>query len=156
MLGSHVHRPLTSLVLAAVGSIVLVACAPSTPKTTDVAIGSGTPTAVGTASVPPDISVVPADGAQDVRLDTAVTVRSDTGILDAVVVHPSGDTQSFLTGKLDAGAHTWTSTSALDAGTDYVVDVTAHGSGGDQSTARTKFSTLTPKRLTTDAQPQDG
>jgi len=151
-----VHRPLTSIVVAAVGSVVLVACSPTAPKATGVAVQPGAATAATAAAPPPDITVSPADGARDVRLDTPVSVRSDTGILDAVVVHPSGDTESFLRGQLDAGAHTWTSVGALDAGTDYVVDVTAHGTGGDQSSASTRFTTLTPKRLTTDAQPSDG
>jgi lipoprotein-anchoring transpeptidase ErfK/SrfK len=149
------RRPLTTLVLAAAGSMVLVACSPSS-KPTGVGLSAGTATAVPTTSQPPGITVSPPDGARDVRLDTAVTVTTDSGLIDAVVVHPSGDSESFLTGRLDDGGRTWTSTMTLDSGTDYVVEVTAHGSGGDQSTARTSFSTMVPKRLTTDTEPEDG
>jgi lipoprotein-anchoring transpeptidase ErfK/SrfK len=83
-------------------------------------------------------------------------VSADSGALDAVVVHPSGDTASFLTGALGDGARTWTSTAPLSPGTDYVVEVSAHSAGGSTSTARTTFATMTPKRLTTATQPEDG
>jgi lipoprotein-anchoring transpeptidase ErfK/SrfK len=149
----HPRRPLHILVAAAVGSILLAACAPS-PKATGAVAAPDTP--ASTPTTPPDIAVSPVDGTRNVRLDTPVTVSASNGVLDSVFVHPSGDTETFLTGKLDTGARTWTSTAALDSGTDYVVEVTAHGGGGDQSTARTTFSTMTPKRLTTDTQPSDG
>jgi lipoprotein-anchoring transpeptidase ErfK/SrfK len=140
--------------MAAAGSILLAACSPtSKPAPSQPAITAATSTS---ATPPPAISVVPADGAKEVALDTPVTVRTDSGAIDAVVVHPADTTARFLTGTLDAAGRTWTSSSPLDAGTDYVVDVTAHGTGGDQTTSRTTFSTLSPKRLTTYAEPGDG
>ena len=142
--------------MTAVASMVLVACSPSSPKA-----GGQTPAGAetGTSSTPappPAISVVPADGAKNVALDTSVVVKADSGAIDTVVVHPAGDGAVFLTGTLDQSGRTWTSTTPLDSGTSYVVDVSAHGDGGDQSTARTTFSTLTPVRLVTDTQPSDG
>jgi lipoprotein-anchoring transpeptidase ErfK/SrfK len=112
--------------------------------------------ASATAAPPPNLSVVPADGTKEVRLDTAVKVSADGGAIDSVVVHPSGDNVSFLTGALGDRSRSWTSTAPLSPGTDYVVEVTAHSSTGGQSTARTGFATMTPKRLTTATQPQDG
>jgi lipoprotein-anchoring transpeptidase ErfK/SrfK len=100
--------------------------------------------------------VVPADGTHEVRIDTAVKVSADTGVLDSVVVHPNGDATAFLTGTLGQGSHTWTSSGPLSAGTDYVVQVGAHSQGGGQSSARTSFATMTPKRLTTTSTPTDG
>jgi len=152
----RLSRPLTGLVLAAAGSIALVACSPAATTTRPVTGGVPAGTAAATAPPPPNLSVVPADGTKEVTLDTPVKVTADTGAIDSVVVHPSGDSVSFLTGQLGDGSRTWTSTAPLTAGTDYVVEVTAHGDGGGQSSARTGFETSTPKRLTTATQPQDG
>lgn len=149
------RRPLFVLAMTAAGSMVLAACSPAATKPT----GSGTPAlaiASQTPSPPPAISVSPADGARNVALDTPVTVKIDSGALDAVVVHPSSDSTTFLTGSIDQSGRIWTSTGSLDAGANYLVDVTAHGDGGSQSTSQTKFSTTTPLRLITDTQPQDG
>jgi lipoprotein-anchoring transpeptidase ErfK/SrfK len=147
------RRRLCSLVCAAVGSMLLVACS-SAPKA--IAVAAPTLTAAPTPAPPPDITVSPADGSKDVKLDTPVRVSASGGSLDSVLVHPSGDTETFVTGTLDQGAHTWTSTQNLDSGVDYVVEATAHAPGGNQSTARTTFTTMTPKRLTTDTEPEDG
>lgn len=149
----RVRRPLFVVSMAVAGSILLAACSPSKPANQPPAVAAARSTI---ASPPPAISVVPADGTREVALDTAVKVTTDRGAIDAVVVHPADTTARFLRGTLDSAGRTWTSTSPLDAGTDYVVDVTAHGAGGDQSTSRTTFGTLTPKRLTTDTQPDDG
>jgi len=150
-------RPLTALVLAAAGSVALVACSPSSPASSSTPGGAAPAGATSaTAAPPPNLAVVPADGAKDVRLDTAVTVTADGGSIDSVLVHPSGDTTAFLTGTLGDGSRTWTSAAPLSPGTDYVVEVAAHNTGGAQSTARTTFTTMTPKRLTTDTEPVDG
>ena len=141
--------------MTAVGCLVLAACSPVS-KPAGANSAAAVPAASSDSAPPPGISVVPADGTKDVALDTVVTVKTDSGAIDAVVVHPAGSGSTFVTGTLDDASQTWTSTANLDAGTDYVVDVTAHGRGGDQSTARTSFTTLTPKRLTTDTQPSDG
>jgi lipoprotein-anchoring transpeptidase ErfK/SrfK len=151
----HARRSLTVVVTVVVGSIALVACSPSSANTTrpsGQAANQPSPTA---NTPPPSIAVVPADGTREVRLDTAIKVSSDTGSLDSVVVHPAGDT-AFLTGVLGDGSRSWTSSGVLNPGTDYVVEVSAHGAGGGQSSARTTFATMTPKRLTTSSQPQDG
>jgi lipoprotein-anchoring transpeptidase ErfK/SrfK len=141
----------------AVSSIVLAACSPSNNGAKTPAQGGGAAAAVATASaVPPSITVEPADGTKDVKLDTHVQVSADTGSLDSVVVHPSGDNTAFLTGSLGDGGRSWTSNAPLESGMDYVVDVAAHGPGGGQSTARTTFSTMVPKRLTTTTSPTDG
>jgi lipoprotein-anchoring transpeptidase ErfK/SrfK len=150
------RRPLTVLAMAGLGSILLAACSPNAARPAGSQAQGAGAGAAPTTSAPPDISVAPADGAHDVRLDTAVTVKADGGALDSVVVHPAGDTSTFLTGTLADGSRTWTSTGALDAGTSYLVEVTAHGAGGDQSSAHSSFTTMTPKRLTTDTQPSDG
>lgn len=152
----RLSRPLTYLVLAAAASMALVACSPSAQPTQPAGAGTPSSSAAPTAAPPPDLSVSPADGSKDVALDSAVTVTADSGSLDSVLVHPSGDSQSFLTGTLGSGSRTWTSTAPLEPGTDYVVEVAAHTAGGSTSSARTGFSTTTPKRLTTSTQPQDG
>ncbi len=149
-------RPLTGLVLAAAASVALVACSPSTQPTQPAGAGAAASTPAATAAPPPTLSVSPADGTKNVKLDAQVTVSADSGAIDSVLVHPSGDTVSFLTGTLGTGSRTWTSTAPLTPGTDYVVEVTAHAAGGSTSTARTGFSTMTPKRLTTNSNPQDG
>ena len=141
---------------AAAASVALVACSPTSSVTTPAGAGTANPTQAATAAPPPDLSVSPADGAKGVKLDAPVTVTADSGSIDSVLVHPSGDSESFLTGTLGSGSRTWTSTAPLAAGTDYVVEVAAHAAGGSTSTARTTFSTSTPKRLTTSTQPQDG
>lgn len=112
---------------------------------------------VATAT-PPNLSVVPADGSKGVTLDTKVTVTSDSGAIDSVLVHPNGDSVDFARGTFSADDRSWTSTTSLVAATDYVVEVSAHGAGGgNTSTARTTFSTLTPQRLITETtQPSDG
>ncbi len=153
----NIRRSLLLLAATGVGTILLSACSPATTRPVSSAGPTGgAPTSPPTASAPPTISVMPSDGSRDVALDTTVTVRADSGAIDAVVVHPASDTLGFVPGTLDQTGRTWTSNRPLDAGTDYVVDVTAHGAGGDQSTARTTFTTMTPKRLTTDTQPADG
>lgn len=140
----------------AAGSVLLAACSPASTKPTGSSATPGLDQPSQSPSAPPAISVVPSDGARNVALDTPVTVKIDSGSLDAVVVHPSSDEAAFLTGTIDQTGRVWTSTATLDSGTKYVVDVTAHGDGGNQSTARTSFSTTTPVRLITDTQPQDG
>jgi len=145
--------------MTGVGSIVLAACSPTSPPRTvgsAVQAGASTSSTGTTAAAPPGISVQPADGAKDVTLNTKVTVSADSGALDSVLVHPDGDTANFITGSLADGSRSWTSTAPLDAATTYVVEVSAHGDGGNQSSARTSFSTLAPKRLTTNTQPSDG
>ena len=136
------------------GSVVLVACSPSN-NTTRPAGQAGVDSSPVVTGPPPSIAVTPPDGSHEVRLDTPVKISADTGVLDRVLVHPSGDLTSFLTGTLTQGSHSWTSSGPLSAGTDYVVEVSAH-SGGGQSSARTSFATMTPKRLTTTSTPSDG
>jgi lipoprotein-anchoring transpeptidase ErfK/SrfK len=154
----HLPRPLSTLVLAAAGSVLLVACSPST--TTTGTVGNAGANAAGTAAPsaapPPNLSVSPTDGTKGVALDSPISVTADSGAIDSVVVHPSGDSSSFLTGTLGDGSRTWTSTAPLLPGTDYVVEASAHAAGGSTSTARTTFATTTPKRLTTATSPEDG
>ena len=152
----RLSRSLLCLTLAAAGSIALVACSPSTQVSQPAGGGPANPTQVAKAAPPPNLSVSPADGTKGVKLNDPVTVSVDSGSIDSVLVHPSGDTQAFRTGTLGNGSRTWTSTAPLAPGTDYVVEVAAHAEGGATSTARTTFSTSTPKRLTTSTQPQDG
>lgn len=161
----RLRRPLLVLSMMAAGSIVLAACSPSPTRPVSsppaAAAAQAKVAARSTPGAPPVISVVPADGTTNVALDTQVTVKTDSGSIDAVVVHPANDHTAFLTGTLDRTGRIWTSTQPLDSGMSYVVDVTAHDEGGDQSTARTTFTTTTPTtttaiRLITDSQPSDG
>jgi lipoprotein-anchoring transpeptidase ErfK/SrfK len=152
----HMPRSLTGLMLAAASAVALVACSPSAQTTAPAGASAPSPTAAATPGTPPNLAVSPPDGSKGVKLNAPVTVTADAGSIDSVLVHPSGDTQSFLTGALDNGARTWTSTAPLTPGTDYVVEVAAHAGGGATSSARTTFSTTTPKRLTTSTQPLDG
>jgi len=142
--------------MTAAGSMVLAACSPAVTKPAGGSTAPGLAVASQTPAPPPSISVTPTDGAKNVALDTSVTVKIDSGAIDAVVVRPSSDVSAFLTGTLDQTGRIWTSNASLNSGTSYVVDVSAHGDGGNQSTAQTKFSTLTPLRLITDTQPADG
>jgi lipoprotein-anchoring transpeptidase ErfK/SrfK len=153
----RIPRTLAALSGLAASTVVLAGCAPSNTAAKGPAQTGGAAQAVATApAVSPSISVLPADGTKDVKPDTNVKVSADSGSLDSVVVHPTGSTTSFLTGTLGDGGRSWTSTAPLESGMDYVVDVSAHGQGGGQSSARTSFTTLTPKRLTTATQPLDG
>jgi lipoprotein-anchoring transpeptidase ErfK/SrfK len=149
------RRSLLTFLSATASSLLLVACSsnPAPPSRPDAArdLPAGTqPTA------PPQIAVDPVDGSKEVALDKMVVVRVDRGMIDSVSVHPTGDSVSFLRGILSAGDRTWTASQPLEQNTSYVVEVSAHD-GGDQSTARTAFSTLAPtKRLVTTTNPQDG
>ena len=144
--------PRSTLVLASVAAGVLAAGCSS---------GSGTgvlghPLGTASPSVPPVITITPADGAANVRLDTVVTVHAEHGVLDKVLVHPGAD-PTALEGSTTDGGSTWTATHGLTPGTAYVVEATAHGLGGGGSSARASFTTMVPpKRLVTDPYPGDG
>jgi lipoprotein-anchoring transpeptidase ErfK/SrfK len=114
------------------------------------------PAAASITPVPaPNISITPKDGAADVALDQAVQVAIDTGQLDSVVVHTDGD-NTPLPGQLGPHNRSWQSAGPLDPKVHYVVQATAHDSGGT-STAQAAFKTLAVRdRLTTNFYPEDG
>jgi lipoprotein-anchoring transpeptidase ErfK/SrfK len=99
------------------------------------------------------MTVSPADGASDVRLDAPVRVRAMNGILRDVRVSSE---QGSLAGDFDADHVTWTSSDVLRPGTRYQVSATA--AGGDLAqTSVTAFTTMVPQQvLTTDVQPYGG
>ena len=117
--------------------------------------GPSSPEAAGIPAPAPTISVTPSDGAADIGLDQVVKIAVDTGVIDSVVVHTDSDTTP-LPGELGPHNRSWQSTSPLDPRVRYVVQATAHDSGGT-STAQTSFKTLAVDgRLTTNVYPSDG
>jgi lipoprotein-anchoring transpeptidase ErfK/SrfK len=75
--------------------------------------------------------------ASSVRIDAPVTVTADGGTLDTVkVTSPAGP----LTGKVKGG--TWTSTTRLEPGTDYVISAAATRSDGESVQRTRRFHTV--------------
>ena len=141
-----------TLVVVAGLATVLAACGPSGAGALARSAGAGQ---AAPPVPPPVINVTPNDGATDVRLDAVVTVRSEGGNLDRVVLHSDAD-PTPLSGSLDPSGASWKSSAALDASSHYVVEATAHSASGSTS-ARAVFATIAaPTKLITDVQPGDG
>ena len=140
-------------------SVVASGCATSAQNAVAqhdaLAVDAQSPEPVGTPVPAPSITITPTDGAANVGLDQVVQVSVDTGTIDSVVVHADSDSTP-LQGQLGPHDRSWQSTAPLDQKAHYIVQATAHDSGGT-STAQATFKTLSPDgRLTTSVYPDDG
>src|SRR2546421_8582648 len=130
------HWALTAL--GAASTLLLAACSSSTVTSQSAAVGS---TGAVQVANPPSIAITPSDGSGAVRIDDPVTVVADRGALDTVAVHTNVD-PTPLAGTTSADGHAWTLSAALDPGTTYVVEATAHDSSGSSARARPTLSTM--------------
>ncbi|CAM5565004.1 lipoprotein [Streptomyces avidinii] len=87
-----------------------------------------------------EVSLVPADGARDVRPDGPVTARVGHGTLTAVSV--SGPDGKPVEGTLKDGA--FTPKDGLAVATEYEVKATATSEGGRETVSESSFRTLEP------------
>jgi lipoprotein-anchoring transpeptidase ErfK/SrfK len=144
------------------GGLLLAACASggavgtASHRTTPASLAT---TGSSAAALPiPTLAVSPTDGAIGVSLDTPIKVTVDTGVIDRVVLHSDADLTA-LPGTLSPDGRAWTLTGALEFGSHYVVQASAHDLGGG-ATAAAGFTTIPvpsgATRLTTDVAPGDG
>jgi len=133
---------------AAVALMALAACGPGGSANAP----SGAPHIE--PGVPPTMTITPADGTSNVRLDVPVRVSTANGTLrDVRVTSEMGS----LNGTFDAYRTTWTSSDAVQPGTRYQVSATAAGAGDLVTTSITAFTAMSPQHvLTTDVQPYGG
>ena len=100
------------------------------------------------------MTITPADGASDVRLDVPVQVSAANGILRDVRVTSE---QGSLDGAFNPDRTAWTASVAVQPGTRYQVSATAAGADDLVTPSVTAFTTMTPQQvLTTDVQPYGG
>ena len=93
----------------------------------------------------PDLTIVPADNASAVALDSSVKVTVANGTLGTVVVTDADG--GAVVGALDAGATTWSSTDTLIPDTHYLVTATALDANGRPTTKSTAFTTAAPAKV---------
>ncbi|MGZ4617589.1 MAG: Ig-like domain-containing protein [Frankiaceae bacterium] len=104
--------------------------------------------------VPPSMTISPADGASDVRLDVPVQVSAVNGVLRAVRVTSE---QGSLDGAFNPDRTAWTASVAVAPGTRYQLSATAAGADDMVRSSVTAFTTITPQQvLTIDVQPYGG
>ena len=141
-----------------VAATVLAGCSAGTGSSTATASVVAASTTSGPSYAPapaPTISITPKDGAADVRLDSPVQVAVDTGMLDSVLVHTDASATA-IPGQMSSNGRSWQASGGLDPKVHYIVEATAHDSGGS-STAQAAFTTLSVgNRLSTDVFPGDG
>jgi len=110
----------------------------------------------GTPGVAPvRLTIRPADGAAQVRLDAKVRVTADAGVLQSVrVVSADG---GRLAGKLGADQRGWRSVAPLAPDARYTVEVVAADAAGAAVRRSSSFTTLQPTgELRTSIMPLDG
>jgi len=106
--------------------------------------GPGTAKSEGDGDQPARVAVtvVPANGENDVRPDAGVTISVAEGGVSSVEV--VGDDGKKVAGKADPDETRWTSAGRLEVGTTYTVTVRATDAGGTSTTTRTTFTTVEP------------
>jgi lipoprotein-anchoring transpeptidase ErfK/SrfK len=139
--------------LLSLAAIALTAC---NSASATGAHGSGSASGQLAANYQPaQVSFLPVDKSQGVAPDTVVTVAANSGTLETVDVHTSGD-PTPLPGTFSGNNRVWTASSDLLPSTQYVESATAETSNGDATTAQASFSTTGGNRLITRADPGDG
>lgn len=150
---------LASLVASAV---IVAGCSATSPTASGEADGGGNePTSSSASSAPSQaaevqLSANPADGKQNVKVDTLIKVAADNGTLSSVTVSGKGvDAKgvSFsdkVKGKIADDKQSWKASSRLEPGADYTVTMVGKNSEGTETTTRSSFSTqkLTLKQQT--------
>ncbi|MET8509757.1 Ig-like domain-containing protein [Streptomyces sp. NPDC004787] len=135
------------LILPVLCAVLLTGCSASA----DVLGGGPSASPSAPASAPaPQITVSVPDGATEEAPDTALRVTATGGTLTSVHAVPADDGESkahvAVDGKLDAAHRTWTASRTFSPATTYIVHATATGPDGQPTTARSRFTTLAPKR----------
>jgi lipoprotein-anchoring transpeptidase ErfK/SrfK len=92
------------------------------------------------------VTILPADGAREVRPGAGVTVRAENGHVKKVVVSTTGGVIRQVPGALNASRSAWRSATPLVPSQSYTVVATAVSAGGQKVTASSSFRTLTPRK----------
>jgi lipoprotein-anchoring transpeptidase ErfK/SrfK len=102
--------------------------------------GGATPEESESPEIPPVKVLSNVDkGAQDVPVDTRLTVEADGGTLRKVTVtSPAGPVR----GKLSGDRAAWVAASLLEPGTTYAVTTLARGADGTDRTVKSRFRTV--------------
>jgi len=153
-------RTLSGRGLAAVATaallIVLSGCQDTagTPAATASSEPPQPTTTMSTAAAAP-IDVTPKDKATKVSPAHGVRVKARSGRLSAVTVTDAAGQR--VAGRLSADGSSWASEAQLKFATHYAVAVETDNGAGEQKTASTTFTTVTPKkRLHTAVVPLSG
>ncbi|MFA1547296.1 L,D-transpeptidase [Actinomadura chokoriensis] len=102
------------------------------------------------------LAIAPATGTRQAAPDQPVTVTADKGRLTSVTL-TYGKKNAKAGGTLAADGKSWKSSWTLRPSTTYTVTAKGTGGGGEQVTATSTFTTLTPaKKLTSGMSPLDG
>ena len=107
--------------------------------------GSNATPAVPTTLKLPVLSVLPADGATEIPIDSTVSVIADVGRISAVTV--ADDSGTTISGALDGGGKAWRSSGGLALKTSYAVTVDAVGPSGRPMQQVTHFKSLVPAAI---------
>ncbi|GAB2682524.1 L,D-transpeptidase [Kribbella swartbergensis] len=119
------------------------------------AVTSPTPQPSSATPVAALVEVTPKDKATKVTPADGVKVKARSGRLTAVTVTGAGGKR--VAGRLSEDDGSWASTVPLDFATRYTVVATTKDDGGEEKTARTTFTTVTPsKRVHTAVVPLSG
>ncbi|WP_329520437.1 L,D-transpeptidase [Spirillospora sp. NBC_01491] len=115
--------------------------------------GDGGGSGGGGKAAPAKLTLSPATGTQRVAPDQPVTVKADQGRLGAVTLADAKGRK--VEGRLAADGRSWRSTRPLRPATAYTL--TAQGGGNGPVTAKSSFTTLTPrKKLESGMSPLEG
>jgi lipoprotein-anchoring transpeptidase ErfK/SrfK len=131
--------------LALVTALGLAGCsgAASTSRTSQAAASAAAGSDGGNgASSATTLSVVPANGARNVRPDKPVVVTVKNGSVTSAELK-TADGQR-LQGRMDGGG-AWRSTDSLKPATSYTLKVTTRSGSGVTKTSTSRFTTLTPQ-----------
>ncbi|NLT57312.1 MAG: L,D-transpeptidase family protein [Actinomycetales bacterium] len=146
---------------AVVGSLVLAlaACSPSAGGTRADSTGGLDAEQVNAAAsptvTPPKVSVSPAAGSTDVRLDRPVVVRVRDGRLSRISLRARDG--KATRGRLNRSATGWKATGPWEPSTAYRLTVVALDVDGGEHRTMVTFRTLTPQaEVSTTVQPWNG
>ena len=109
------------------------------------------PTEAAAPEPPPVVSFTPAAGATGVAINAPLQVTIPTGRIVSVRVATGPDDENPVVGQVDADGRKWTSADGtmLALGADYEIAAEVEAKDGSPSTARSTFTTLTPKHKLT-------
>lgn len=143
-------KPLALPVLPVLCAVLLTGCSASATapdQRPSTASGASSPTAAVPA---PQITVSVPDGVTGEAPDTALQVTATGGTLTSVRVAPAnggdGKAHVAVSGTFDAARRKWIVGRTLSPATTYTVQATAAGPHGQRTTARTRFTTISPDR----------
>lgn len=100
-----------------------------------------------TLGPPPQLSVTPEPGSEDLPLSTEIGTETDGEITSVTLVTADGDEVS---GEMREDGTSWVPDEPLEPSTEYVATVTATGEDGQTVTAETRFTTMAAPQSRTD------